>query len=174
MEIDDLRAYIEKVLKQMINKNTTRVSFSERYRNIIDRYNAGATENQEYYNKLVELIDSLKGEQSRSAEMGLEEEELEIYDLLIQGKKLTKAEEQRVILAAKNLYHKLLDAKDKLMIVDWYKDEQPRMKVFDLIQLSLNTDLPESYDKEIFDSKSKLLLNHFMDMAIKGYGWAAA
>ena len=174
LEIDDLRAYIEKVLKQMINKNTTRVSFSERYRNIIDRYNAGATENQEYYNKLVELIESLKGEQSRSAEMGLEEEELEIYDLLIQDKKLTKAEEQRVILAAKNLYQKLTAEKAKLFVVDWYKDEQPKQHVYDLIQISLDDFLPDSYDKKTFEDKSKLLLNHFMDMAVKGYGWATA
>lgn len=174
LEIDDLRAYIEKVLKQMINKNTTRVSFSERYRNIIDRYNAGATENQEYYNKLVELIESLKGEQSRSSDMGLEEEELEIYDLLIQDKKLTKAEEQKVILAAKNLYQKLTAEKERLFVVDWYKDEQPKQHVYDLIQISLDDYLPDSYDKKTFEDKSKLLLNHFMDMAVKGYGWAAA
>ena len=174
LEIDNLREYIEKVLKQMINKNTTRVRFSERYRNIIDRYNAGGTENQDYYEQLLKLIEELKGEQARSSGMGLEEEELEIYDLLIKEKKLTKAEEQKVILASKNLYQKLKAEKDKVMIVDWYKDEQPRQKVFNLIQISLNADLPESYDKETFNKKSKLLLNHFMDMAIQGYGWAAA
>ena len=174
LEIDDLRAFIEKVLKQMINKNTTRVKFSERYRNIINQYNAGGTENQDYYEMLLKLIEELKGEQSRSSDMGLEEEELEIYDLLTKEKKLTKAEEQKVILASKNLYQKLKTEKDKIMIVDWYKDEQPRQNVYDLIQVSLNEDLPESYDKETFDKKSKLLLNHFMDMAIQGYGWVAA
>ena len=173
LEIDNLREYIEKVLKQMINKNTTRVKFSERYRHIIDQYNAGGTENQDYYEKLLQLIEELKGEQSRSSDMGLEEEELEIYDLLTKERKLTKAEEQKVILAAKNLYQKLKSEKDRIMVVDWYKDEQPRQNVFDLIQLSLNEDLPESYDKDTFEKKSKILLEHFMDMAIQGYGWAA-
>ena len=46
-------------------------------------------------------IDELKKEQGRSADMGLKEEELEIYDLLIQGRKLTKDEEKEVILASK-------------------------------------------------------------------------
>ena len=105
--------------------------------------------------------------------MDLEEEELEIFDLLIKGRKLTQKEEQKVKLAAKNLYKKLLEEKDKVMVVDWYKDEQPKQKVLALIQVSLNNDLPESYDREVFSSKTALLLNHFVDMAVQGYGWVA-
>ena len=39
------------------------------------------------------------------------------------------------------------------------------------LELSLNDDLPESYDKASFDSKVYLLMNHFVDMAVQGYGW---
>ena len=60
------------------------------------------------------------------------------------------------------------------MVVDWYKDEQPRKKVLSLIQISLNNDLPENYDRLSFNDKTNLLLNHFIDMAIQGYGWATA
>ena len=70
----------------------------------------------------MQLIDELKKEQGRSADMGLKEEELEIYDLLIQGRKLTKDEEKEVILASKNLYNKLVEEKERLLVVDWYKD----------------------------------------------------
>ena len=58
-----------------------------------------------------------------------------------------------------------------ILVVDWYKDEMPREKVEDAIRTSLDEDLPESYDKESFQSKITLLLNHFIDMAIQGYGW---
>jgi len=174
LEIEDLRIFIEKLLEQMINKNCTRISFSERYKSIINRYNAGGSENEDYYEKLLQLIEDMKKEQGRSTDLGLEEEELEIYDLLIQDKKLTKAEEQKVILAAKNLYQKLLAEKDNFMVVDWYKDEQPRKKVLSLIQISLNNDLPESYDRVSFVDKTNLIMNHFIDMAIQGYGWASA
>ena len=173
LEIENLREFIEKTLEQLINKNCTRVAFSQRYKNIIDQYNAGGTQNADYYEKLLQLIEELKREQGRSTEMDLAEEELEIYDLLCQDRKLTKAEEQKVILAAKNLYKKLLEEKDKVMVVDWYKDEQPRQKVFSLIQISLNTDLPESYDRIAFNDKTNLLMNHFIDMAVQGYGWVA-
>lgn len=171
LETDDLRAFVERTLEQLINKNCTRVAFSQRYRNIIDRYNAGGSENEDYYKKLLQLIEDLKKEQSRSTDLGLEEEELEIFDLLRADKKLTKAEEQKVILAAKNLYHKLSEEKERVMVVDWFKDEQPRLQVFALIQTSLNKDLPESYDRVTFNDKTRLLFNHFVDMAVQGYGW---
>ena len=106
--------------------------------------------------------------------MGLSEEELEIFDLLIKGKKLTKSEEQKVILSSKNLFKKLSENKSNLFVADWYKDEQPKAKVKDAIMETLDADLPESYDKEVFTVKIDLLLNHFIDMAVQGYGWVGS
>ncbi len=174
IEIDDLKEYLEKALEQMINKNTTRVKFSERFKGIIDRYNAGGSENEDYYKQLLQLIEELKGESSRASLEGLTEEELELYDLLIQGKKLTKAQEQAVKLASKNLFKKLTEEKAELLVVDWYKDEQPKAKVRNAIADSLDDYLPDCYDKESFESKTNLLLNHFIDMSVQGYGWIVA
>ncbi len=174
IEIDNLKDFIEDTLLKMLNKNATRIRFSERFKNIIDRYNAGGTENEDYYEQLVKLVEALQQEDSRANREGLSEEELEIYDLLIMGKKLTQAEEQKVKLSAKNLYHKLTENRNKVLVVDWYKDEQPRLKVKEMVELSLNDDLPMSYDKEAFDSKVSLLMNHFVDMAVQGYGWIGA
>lgn len=173
VEIENLREFIEKVLQQMINRNTTRISFSERYQSIINRYNAGSTENEDYYEQLLKLIEDLKKEDNRAYEEGLTEEELEIYDLLIMGKHLTKAEEQKVKLAAKHLFNTLMMKKAELMVVEWYKDEQTKALVRDTISAELDKDLPDSYDKESFNSKTNLLLNHFMDMSVQGYGWVA-
>lgn len=174
VEIEDLKAYLEKALQQMCEKNQTRLQFSVRYRAIIDRYNAGGSENNEYYEKLIKLIEELKQEQGRATEMDLTEEELEIYDLLTQDRKLTKAEEQKVILASKNLYQTIIAQRQEILVVDWYKDEQPRQRVLRVIQLALNKDLPDSYDREVFANKTNLLFNHFVDMAIQGYGWMQA
>lgn len=174
IEIDDLKAFLEKALQDMLSRNCTRMQFSQRFKNIIDRYNAGGSENEDYYEQLVKLLEDLQKEQERPNIEGLTEEELEVYDLLVRGKKLTKAEEQKVKLAAKNLFKKLTTEKDELLVVDWYKDDQPRLKVKSAIEYALNEDLPESYDKEAFESKINLLLNHFIDMAIQGYGWIAS
>ncbi len=173
IEIDDLKAFIEQALEQALRRNVTRQKFSQRFRSIIDRYNAGGSENEEYYEQLLKLIEDLKKEDKRADAEGLSEEELEIYDLLIAGKKLTKEEEQKVKLSAKNLFKKLSSAKKELMVVDWYKDEQPRARVKSAIETSLDADLPRSYDKETFSVKIDLLLSHFIDMAVQGYGWVA-
>ena len=174
IEINDLKEYIEQALEKMLNRNCTRTKFSERFKRIIDSYNAGGTENEDYYEQLVKLLEELRQEDNRANTEGLTEEELEIYDLLIAGKKLTQGEEQKVKLSAKNLYKKLVDNRSSLLVVDWYKDEQPRAKLKYEVELSLNDDLPESYDKAAFDSKVSLLMNHFADMAVQGYGWIGA
>lgn len=174
IEIDDLKAFIEEALQKMLAQNCMRQQFSQRFRGIIDRYNAGGTENEEYYEQLLQLIEDMKGEDKRPEAEGLSVEELEIYDMLIAGKKLTKAEEQKVKLSAKNLYKKLTEQKAELMVVDWYRDEQPLAKVKHAIEASLDADLPVSYDKQTFASKTQMLLTHFIDMAVQGYGWVAA
>lgn len=174
IEIDDLKAFIEKALEQMLNRNCTRLAFSQRYKGIIDSYNAGSSENEDYYEQLVKLLEELQQEDNRANTEGLTEEELEIYDLLVAGKKLTKAEEQKVKLSAKNLYKKLIDNKQSLFVIDWYKDEQPKGKVITAVSDSLDADLPDSYDKVSFTAKVNLLVNHFVDMAVQGYGWIGA
>ena len=174
VEIDDLKTFIEQTLQQMLSRNCTRHKFSERFKNIIDRYNSGGSENEDYYDQLVKLIEELKAEDKRADAEGLSDEELEIFDMLIAGKKLTKDEEQKVKLSAKNLFKKLSAEKSRLLVVDWYKDEQPIAKVKTAIETSLNEDLPLSYDKETFSAKVDLLMNHFIDMAVQGYGWMRA
>lgn len=171
IEIDDMKLFIQKALRSMINKNCERIKFSERFQNIIDRYNSGGSENEDYYEQLVKLVEDLKNEDKRASLEGLTEEELEMYDLLIKGRELTKDEEQRVKLASKNLFTKLTSEKNDLFIVDWYKDEQASVNVKSAISKSLDSDLPVSYDKEAFESKVNLLHNHFVDMTVMHYGW---
>lgn len=45
--------------------------------------------------------------------------------------------------------------------------------VRDAISAELDKDLPNSYDVDSFNAKTDLLLNHFMDMSVQGYGWIA-
>ncbi len=169
VQIVDIKEYIEKLLQQMMNRNRTRRKFAERYQAIIDRYNSGTNDAEYYFKELKELIEELKDEQKRHIIEGLTENELEIYDLLLlKNKKLNRAETQKVKLAAKNLYKKLVDNRESLLVIDWYKDINTTLKLKSAIQESLNDDLPASYDKEIFQSKTDLLLSVFMDKALQG------
>lgn len=116
VEIDDLKAFLEKALQDMISRNFTRMRFSQRFKAIINRYNAGGSENENYYEQLVKLLEEMQKEQERPNTEGLTEEELEVYDLLARGKKLTQAEEQKVKLAAKNLFKKLTTKKRNFLL----------------------------------------------------------
>ena len=173
VEIDNLKEYIEKALQKMINQNCTRIKFSERYKDIINRYNKGNLKIEDYYEQLTEFIKNLKNEQKRSKLEELTEEELEIFDLLIQNQILNKEELQKVKIASKNLYKKLITKKEDLFVVDWYKDITTKLRMKSNIKISLNKDLPKCYDKQIFDLKIDLLLNHFIDMNIQSYGWTS-
>ncbi len=166
-----MKEFIQKMLQIMINKNCERIKFSERFKNIIDQYNAGGSENEDYYEQLLQLIEDMKQEDNRATKEGLTEEELEMFDLLVKVRKLTNEEEKNVKLAAKNLYKKLSAEKQNLFIIDWYKDEQASTTVKDAIISSLDADLPQSFDKSAFDSKINLLFNHFVDMSVQHYGW---
>jgi type I restriction enzyme R subunit len=168
IEIDNLKDFIETTLAKMIKQNTNRIKFSQRYKDIIDKYNAGATETEEYYDMLVNFVKEMKEENQRANLEGLTEEELEVYDLLIKDKKLTKDETQKVKLAAKDLFLKITKEKEDLFVVDWYKDAQPKQKVLNVINEVLDKNLPASYDQQIFSTKANSILSLFIDKTIQG------
>jgi type I restriction enzyme R subunit len=51
--------------------------------------------------------------------------------------------------------------------VDWFKDENTTLKLKNAIEDSLDQDLPISYDKDLFQSKTNLLLSVFIDKAVQ-------
>lgn len=55
-----------------------------------------------------------------------------------------------------------------LLAVDWYKDENTTLKLKSTVEDSLNEDLPLSYNKEIFQSKTNLLMSMLIDKAVQG------
>ena len=52
--------------------------------------------------------------------------------------------------------------------MDWCKDENTTLKLKNAIENSLDRDLPNSSDKDIFQSKTNLLLFVFIDKAVQG------
>jgi type I restriction enzyme R subunit len=67
---------------------------------------------------------------------------------------MTKAEEIKVKNAAKHLLQRLIDEKPKVLVQDWFKDSQTRIKVHSAIDDVLDKELPESYSKDLFHKKS--------------------
>ncbi|AEF83944.1 putatIve type i restriction enzyme hindviip r protein [Treponema primitia ZAS-2] len=172
MAITNLREYIAKKIEIMLKRNCTRTDFAERFRKIIDEYNSGGSQNDDFYEKIIKLMESLRDEEERHIKEDLSEAELELFDLL-QKEKLSKEETKIVKLAAKTLYKTLVEKQQELFVIDWYKDPKPRERIKKEITDILDTNLPESYDRVLFEQKSSIIFDHIIDQAISGYNWVA-
>jgi type I restriction enzyme, R subunit len=125
IEITDLRAFIQQKLEQMLKENSTRTDFAIRLQGIVDAYNAGSSSADNYFEELIKFTKDLKEESERRIREGLTEDELELFDLLNKDK-MTAEETKRARLAAKALLHRLLEESPKVLVQDWFKDQQSR------------------------------------------------
>jgi type I restriction enzyme R subunit len=150
LEVAHLREFIEKKLQELLVVNITKKNFVERLQGIINQYNSGGRTTEQAFEDLNSFKDDLAQEEERHIAEGLTKEELELFDLLYK-EKLTADECIKVKNAAKALLWKLrkLSAEKPF----WYKDTQEQAQVKGLIMNALNDDLPDSYDKPIFNKK---------------------
>jgi len=173
IQFADLRELLEIKLKQMMYQNKTRGSFLENFQKVIDDYNSGSLSIDEAYEELVKQAEAMSNEQQRAAKNEMTEAEQELFDLL-KKEKLTKEEEKSVKLAAHTLLEKLFDAKNKILIQEWWKEKATQEKVKREIQIVLGQHLPEpTYDKMLFSQKVDVAFQHFYELAQLGLGVAA-
>lgn len=172
IEIAEMKAFIEQKLRQMMETNHTRANFAERLQGIVDRYNAGGSSTENYFEDLMTFAEGLKAEDERHVREGLTEDELELYDLLKKDK-LTKAEEQKVKLAAKDLIIRLLQSHPKVLVQDWWKHGQTQAQVKAAIEEVLDKDLPESYGRVEFKDRCDKVFGLIVDFAAHGKKWVA-
>jgi len=171
LEIADLRGFLEQKLAQMLDRNVTRKPFAERLKAIIDRYNAGGATTENIFAELLEFTEGLKAEEERHIRESLSEIELELYDLL-KKEGLSAAEETRVKNAACSLLKRLKEEQPKVLVQDWFRSEQSSIRVKDAIRELLDRDLPDSYDKTLFNVKLTTAYDHIHRKASEGLFWA--
>lgn len=172
IEIADLRAFLEKKMEEMLRVNRTRRDFAQRLQEIINRYNAGGSATENYFDELMKFTKEMKEEDERHIREDLTEDELELFDLLKKDK-MTKAEEQAVKLAAKNLLTRLKQSTPRVLVQDWFKDTQSQKQVRSTVEEVLNEKLPETYDRAIFTDKCNRVFELMVDYASHGLKWAA-
>jgi len=172
IEIADLRAFVEHKLALMLEQNSTRSDFAQRLQDIINRYNAGGSSTESYYDDLMQFAQDLQNEDERHIREGLNEDELELFDLLKKDG-LTKDEAQKVKLAAKSLLHRLLDEHPNVLVQDWFKSQQTQRIVRSAVEKVLDDQLPDSYDRISFREKCDNVFELIYDHASHGRKWAA-
>ncbi|MEW6618813.1 MAG: type I restriction endonuclease subunit R [bacterium] len=157
---EQLRKAIEVRLRALYMLNKSRMNYMERFQQLIDEYNAGSMNVEEYYRRLLEFVKNLDDEEKRAMKESLSEEELAIYDLLVNPPiKMT----QKEILAVKKVAHDLLEKlKSEKLVLDWRKKQQARASVKLCIEEILEN-LPPIFSTEIYHQKCGLIYQHIYE-----------
>jgi len=156
-EAERLKGRIAAQLARMVALNHSRLDYAERFRRMIDEYNEGSKNVDEFFRELTEFARGLSEEEQRAVAEGLTEEELAVFDILTKpDPTLTKKEEAEVKRVAKELLARL---KEEKLVIDWRLKQQARADVQETIAEVLDR-LPSAYEKKVYDRKCELTYRH--------------
>jgi type I restriction enzyme R subunit len=159
-ETDRLAQLLREHAVNAAMRNPTRYELVERIEQLIDDYNAGSVNIDEYLRRLIDLSKSLTAEEERAVREDMTEEELAIFDLLTQPDPvLTDAERETVKGSAKQLLEHLHER----LVQDWRRKVATTNDVNSTIRRVLDESLPEApYTPEIFMQKVQLVFDHVL------------
>jgi len=140
-DAERLKRIIELRIQPMVDKNSTRIDFQQRFDEIVEQYNLGAHSAEDFFEQLKLFVDELDEEEKRHIKEGLEEPELTIFDLMCQGVTLSEKERDQI----KGLAKRLLSELEGNLVIDWRKRQRTKARVQKTIDDILQ-DLPDSYN----------------------------
>jgi len=157
MLAEQLRKAIEVRLRALYMLNKSRVNYLDTFQKLIDEYNAGSMNVEEYYRRLLEFVKNLNEEEKRSLSENLSEEELAIFDLLVNPPlKMT----QKEVMSVKKVAHEILEKlKGDKLVLDWRKKQQAKAAVKLCIEEILEH-LPPVFDSDLYHQKCGLVYQH--------------
>jgi type I restriction enzyme R subunit len=160
-EAEKLKGKINSKLRKMVRLNRTRMDYLERFQQMIDEYNAGSMNIDQFFKRLVSFAQGLNEEEKRGISEQLTEEELAIFDLLTKPEiLLTKKEEQQVKKVGRELLEIL---KREKLVLDWRKRQQSRAQVRVTIEAIFDRGLPQAYTPELYQKKCDAVYQHVYD-----------
>jgi type I restriction enzyme R subunit len=160
-EIERVKGMVARKLKRMVRLNRTRMDYMERFQKMIDEYNAGSVNTDEFFRRLVEFAQSLNEEEQRAVGERLTEEELALFDLLTKPEmQLSAKERAQVKKTARELLETL---KREKLVLDWRKRQQTRAQVRVAIETILDQGLPDAYSRQIYAKKMAAVFQHVYD-----------
>jgi type I restriction enzyme R subunit len=159
-EAEILKNAINEKLTALIRRNKTRLSFQEKFQQLIDEYNTGSQNVDEFFKQLMAFAKSLNEEEKRGIKESLTEEELAIFDLLTKPEiELASKEVHKV----KKVAHDLLESlKREKLVLDWRKRQQSRAAVLITIKDHLYQ-LPKAFSGEIYVQKCAAVYQHVFE-----------
>jgi type I restriction enzyme R subunit len=157
-ELERIKGTVARHLHKMVRLNRTRMDYLERFQRMIDEYNSGSINVEEFLYRLMEFAKSLTQEEQRAVAEELTEEELAVFDLLTKPEiHLTRKEREQVKKTARELLETL---KREKLILDWRKRQQARAQVRVTIEKVLDKGLPAVYTAKIYETKAAAVFEH--------------
>ena len=158
---EKLKGTVAQKLMAMVRLNRTRMDYLERFQAMIDAYNAGSLNAEEFFQQLVAFAQSLNEEEQRGVGEQLNEEELALFDLLTKPQiEMSDADREKVKATARELLATLKAGK---LVLDWRKRQQARAEVRVTIEKLLDQGLPRAYTPELFEQKTTAVFQHVYD-----------
>jgi type I restriction enzyme R subunit len=158
---EKLKGTVARKLMAMVRLNRTRMDYLERFQEMIDAYNAGSLNAEEFFQQLVTFAKSLNEEEQRAVGEQLNEEELALFDLLTKPEiEMSAADREKVKATARDLLNTL---KAGVLVLDWRKRQQARAEVRVTIEKLLDEGLPKAYTPELFEAKTTAVFQHVYD-----------
>jgi type I restriction enzyme R subunit len=157
-ETERLKGAIARRLATMIRLNRSRMDYLAAFQKMIEDYNAGSGNVEEFFKRLVEFVGRLDVEDKRGVAEQLSEEELAVFDILTKPEPdLTAKDQKRVKKVARDLLNALKKGK---LVLDWRKRQQARAQVKVTIENVLDAGLPPTYTPELFRRKTEAVFQH--------------
>jgi type I restriction enzyme R subunit len=158
---EKLKGSVAAKLMAMVRINRTRMDYLEKFQAMIDAYNAGSLNAEEFFKQLVAFAQSLNKEEQRGVGEQLNEEELALFDLLTKPRiEMSNADRDKVKSTARELLRTLKEGK---LVLDWRKRQQARAEVRVTIEKMLDHGLPRAYTPELFEQKTTAVFQHVYD-----------
>jgi type I restriction enzyme R subunit len=159
-EAEKLRNSVAAKVEALARLNPSRSEWVERFQKLIEAYNAGSLNVEEFFKQLVAFTKGLNEEERRGLAEGLSEEQLAIYDLLMRpAPELSDGERLQVKSVAEQLLKVL---KAEKLVLDWRKEQRARAAVRLAVETELDH-LPEAFTTELFEEKCELVYRHVFD-----------
>jgi len=156
-----LKGSIAQKLMNMVRQNRTRMDYMEKFQKMIEEYNSGSLNVEEFFRRLTNFARGLNQEEQRAVSENMNEEELALFDLLTKPDiELSNDDRKEVKAVAKDL---LTTLKTEKLVLDWRKRQQARAEVRVTIEKLLDQGLPRTYTPELFDQKTTAVFQHVYD-----------
>ena len=160
-ETEKVKGSVARKLRQMVRLNRSRMDYLEKFQNMIDEYNAGSVNIDEFFRRLMEFAQELNDEEKRAISEQLSEEELALFDLLTKPEPdLNNKEKKQVKKTARDLLNML---KREKLVLDWRKRQQSRAEVRVTVEKILDRGLPEVYTEALFQQKTESVFQHLYE-----------